>query len=352
MIYSISLVYGILCTYYYDRFCNKKQISVYLLCILPIIFFWILIIGGQFGVGTDYESYLNIFTSNSEVEIYKIKNELLFYYIVCFFQYIKLDGQILFFVFAIINICLFFVICRKVTNKYSWLFLFLYVTVSTLFHNQMNGLRQCTATYFITLALIYLSEEQKKKFFILVLIGAGFHISSLAILLFYPLRKVTYKYKTAFSLLILSALFSLFSFENIIKNITIYTYYSSYSNSEYLADIPFIGKFTKLLILPFYLLALSLLRKKNLSFNSLRLYNIGITAYIIKNLFLISSLTNRVGYFFLLISIMPLFYYLKEAMKYEKKTFIIIIYSLLFIYMTKILLIPKGEYYYNSIFLQ
>lgn len=170
MIYCLNLVYGILCSYYYDKYCNKKKVGSYIVVAFFISIIWILIVGGQYGIGTDYYSYLDIFSLKSDIEIYKIKNEFLFYWIVSFFYDINLGGQFLFFVFAFINSFLFFIICRKITYNHTWFFLFLYITVSSLFHNQMNGIRQCTATYFVTLAIIYLSEEKKIDFYCLYLL--------------------------------------------------------------------------------------------------------------------------------------------------------------------------------------
>ena len=76
----------------------------------------------------------------------------------------------------------------------------------------MNGIRQCTATYFVTLAIIYLSEEKKNRFLLFVFVAMGFHASSLIILVAYFLRNITYNYRLAVFLLIVSSLFSLLSF--------------------------------------------------------------------------------------------------------------------------------------------
>lgn len=353
MIYCLNLVYGILCSYYYDKYCNKKKVGSYIVVAFFISIIWILIVGGQYGIGTDYYSYLDIFSLKSDIEIYKIKNEFLFYWIVSFFYDINLGGQFLFFVFAFINSFLFFIICRKITYNHTWLFLFLYITVSSLFHNQMNGIRQCTATYFVTLAIIYLSEEKKNRFLLFVFVAMGFHASSLIILVAYFLRNITYNYRLAVFLLIVSSLFSLLSFNNIIKSIVPYIYmYSSYADSEYLADISFIGKITKIIVLPFYLYSLNILKRNRLSSISFKLYNIGITAYILKTICLVSSVTSRIGYLSFLISVIPLFFYLEDLMTYNKKKFLFILYCLCVVYVIKVLIIPKGEYTFDSFFLQ
>lgn len=127
--------------------------------------------------------------------------------------------------------------------------------------------------------------------------------------------------------------------------------YSHYAESEYLAEVPFLGKITKVFLLPIYLYSLVVLKSNFLSTREYRLFVVGIIAYSLKNICLVSSVTNRIGFYFMLLSIFPIYYLLRYLQKTRQTKKVYLVYCILILsYCVKVLLFPKGEYSYNSIY--
>lgn len=352
MVFLLLLLYGSLAFYAYGKKGCQYSYITSLFYLSPFIALWIFIIGGQLGVGTDYYSYLAIFEGKKDLAYYAFKREFCFYGIVSFFQNLNVGGQFYFYLFAFLYVLLYIGIVRKITNRNYVLFFFLFVTVSTMVHSQMNGIRQCTAVYFVTLAFLELIQGKKKFFFIYVIIAAGFHVSSIAILLLYFIRKISLTKKAAKYLVIITAAVSFISFDDIIKDLVlIVPQYSHYADSEYLQQgISVLNKMTKLATLPIYYLAISLYDNKSLSVKDTRFFQMGMIAYFIKTVCIVSSVTYRFGHFFFVLSILPIFYYLSVLKDRNLKSFIFWCVYLTLLYCMKILLFPSAEYSYNSIF--
>lgn len=65
-------------------------------------------------------------------------------------------------------ILFFYLILKRIDLKYIFLFILLYITITGLFNNQLNALRQATAIYMGTYALILIVERKKWKAFFLL----------------------------------------------------------------------------------------------------------------------------------------------------------------------------------------
>lgn len=352
MIFLILLFYGAIAFYAYERNFNQCSHLSSLLYFSPFIALWVFIIGGQLGVGTDYYSYLDIFEGKKDLQFYANKGEYCFYGIVYLFQSLNFCGQFYFYFFALLNILVYIAILKKTTNCNYALFFFLFVTVSTMVHSQMNGIRQCTAVFFVTLGFVELIQGRKKFFFIYVLMAAGFHISAIAILLLYFLKKVSLSKWSAKFWIFVTAIISFVSLDNIIKDvILILPEYSHYADSEYMDQgVSVLNKMTKLATFPLYYFSISIIDKKNMSIENMRLFQVGIVAYLIKTVCIVSTVTYRFGHFFFILSLIPIFYYLCYLRKKNFTYFSLWCAYLFFLYCLKILLFPSSEYLYNSIF--
>lgn len=157
MIFLINVI--ISCGYLYITR-NVKKIS--LLYCFPIIFLWTFILGFQYGVGTDYFSYLNIYNSEAGLSRYFYKKEFLFFYFVSFLRILSSNGQIFFILVSLIENCLFFYYLKLMINnqliskrKLS-LFIFLFLCFGTNFYNQMNGIRQYFNIYLLSICVFYI----------------------------------------------------------------------------------------------------------------------------------------------------------------------------------------------------
>ena len=163
MIFTLNLLYSLWCSsklcYVYEHSNIQKKFLYYFLLFTPLWFIWLLICGGQYGVGTDYFSYYEIF-KNVSSDYYYNKSEWLFAWIIEICHDIGLSPQGLFFVFYFINFVFFFKILFRLENKTVFLFVLLYITLSSAFNNQLNGLRQYSAIYIITYAIINFCEDR------------------------------------------------------------------------------------------------------------------------------------------------------------------------------------------------
>ena len=93
------------------------------------------------------------------------------------------------FVFVVITLLesvLFFIICIKFDKNNPEIFILLYIVLSSLFHNQMNAVRQSIAVYFVTLSILYLIDKRWKEFVLLIVIAFTFHNSVLLFILLLP----------------------------------------------------------------------------------------------------------------------------------------------------------------------
>ena len=353
MIYLLFLLLGCVAFSTYDSLhFRNTYISIFYLS--PFIALWIFIVGGQLDVGTDYYSYLKIFTNKDSASFYLERNEYAFFAIISFFQTLGFYGQFYFYLFAAISVLADIQISRKVANSHYALFFFLFMTVSSLFHNQMNTLRQCTAVYFFTLSVIDFLRGKRIWSIILLLVAIGFHISAIGLLPIYLfLKKVSLGPRIAIILILSTSLLSIVSFDNMIVYVAnLIPRYAHYANSEYFeSGVNIFNKLTKLVYVPIYLLSIYSLRTLKLSKLEFHLFQLGLLACLLRNLSVVSSITNRFGFYFYILSLLPIFYYLREIQQTNKNLFLMISGYILAIYILKVVAFPTGEYAYNSIFI-
>ncbi|MDM1096707.1 EpsG family protein [Myroides odoratimimus] len=336
-------------------------VSTSLVCIL-----WTLILGSQNAVGTDYISYFSIFSNAKYLEYYKdVKAEYLFYFIVKACNYLSFNGQDIFYVFAFITSYLFFKIVRLVERKEVVVLTYLYLTVSTLFHYQMNGLRQSVAVFFFTIAILYYLKRDKKIFFLYFFLSVFMHKSAIIIMPVFLLlsnRKIlSFLERNLFKILILSSILCLLQLDFVIEKILGLTGafrnivdYSNYTDSEYIQDISLTNKLSKIMYVPIYWYIIDFFYRKNnvfkLSEFERKLLVIGVVSFCLRNLFLISSITNRVGLFFLLFSTIPIMYLIRELRLKNFKLQITFIITYIFIlYFMKVVVFPFEVYSYKSV---
>ena len=218
----------------------------------------------------------------------------------------------------------------------------------------MNTLRQCTAVYFFTLSVIDFLRGKRIWSIILLLVAIGFHISAIGLLPIYLfLKKVSLGPRIAIILILSTSLLSIVSFDNMIVYVAnLIPRYAHYANSEYFeSGVNIFNKLTKLVYVPIYLLSIYSLRTLKLSKLEFHLFQLGLLACLLRNLSVVSSITNRFGFYFYILSLLPIFYYLREIQQTNKNLFLMISGYILAIYILKVVAFPTGEYAYNSIFI-
>lgn len=352
MLYILFLFSGLMAFYVYDKQYHDKSYSFLLLYISPFIALWTFFIGGQLNVGTDYYSYLGIFNGKADLSFYLNKGEVFFYGLVHAFQSWGFEGQFFFYLFALLYVFLYLAIAKNVGHNYTLLF-FLFVTVSTMLHSQMNGIRQCTAVYFVTLALLELLQEKKKNFFVYVILATGFHISAISIIFLFFFRNIILTSRLAKVLIIITAILAFIPADEIIKQlIVVVPQYSHYAESDYLQQgVSVSNKLTKLILFPLYYYSVSIIETHKISAKDMRIFQFGLFSYLIKTICIVSSVTYRFGHYFFILSIFPLFYYLIDLQKRNFKLYVLSILYLIALYSLKVIVFPIGEYLYSSVFI-
>jgi hypothetical protein len=295
---------------------------------------------------------------NGEKNYFFRNGEFLFSFIIMICNYVGLKGQALFFVFYAIGFFFFFLILKRLQIRYIYLYVILYITVSSLFNNQLNLLRQILALYIGTYSIILYLENKKLPSIILILIASRIHLSALGFFVIYLIRLFyTEKQSVYYILLVVSiALGLLFKIEwlNILLNIKILPWeYLNYINNE--IEYQNISRvLTKYIFIPFYLFAIiSLVGKNKLTKKESMLFFIGFISFCLRIVTLNITLFSRIAESFLLLSIFPVYFYFREILKKKQCFwFSLIIWSLFLLYFFKTIILsaPGEEYFYRSIY--
>lgn len=352
MVYLINIIISVAYSYILRKN-NKISLSMY----IPIMLLWVLILGGQDGVGTDYYSYKKIYEEHYVLGRFYKAGEYLFYYFVIFFSKFIKNGQFLFFFDAIIKVILFFIILKKtVSNKFSYIFIFLYLSYSTIFYNQMNGIRNYLAGYFFTIGLIYLLEN--KKVFFLFFLGLGNFIHKTCLYMFSIFFinikiKKNISSKKLYMFLILGLVLAFLPLKEIIRNISgkvIPTYSHYFTSQFYENEMEVINKISRIIWLPFYFESIKLI-EVNKNYKEKILIKYGILGYFIRLFTVAVPIFSRLAIYFSILEIYPIFYLVIYYLKKEKILKLLVLVFLIFIFIgSKILIFPKGEYLYKTIF--
>lgn len=329
-----------------------KNFFEFIVYIFPIICIFIIALWLQKGVGTDYYSYFNIASSGIGLGRFLNKGEY-FSYGLLKLAWILKDPQ-LFFLFSAIIKMIFFSLALYEINKLGYklsLFLFLYFTLSLVFFNQFNLIRQYIAAYIIFYAVLLLNKNKYIHYIIFVFMASMFHDSAIFLLILVLIKikfsKEIISNRLLISLILIILALYFINIESIIKNILLSVEsYKHLVNSEYFTGKMSISgiltKIPKILAVLYITLKISKQKIKN---EDIFMINISKIAILILIFSFSTSLMWRIYQYFDLFLSIPLLVMYNNTRKYNK-----IIYSYLLIFLLiKILIIPKGEYLYNSI---
>ncbi|WP_314941853.1 EpsG family protein [Porphyromonas endodontalis] len=335
---------------------------------VPIVLFvisWILFVGGQYGVGTDYFSYLEKFSDIDSAEV-AFSNEYVFLSIIKLSKDIWNNPQITFFLLSLIFVTFLYILMKESMDKGDWwIYFFIFVTFSTAFNNQFNAIRQYLAIVILSLAFILLLRKKHLPALLFFTIGFGIHKSGIIFiaiaLILYLLSRCKISNKILYLLLIVSSLVPLLSsvyFDQIPflieQVITLGLGYQRYlqGKADYVMSLSPINIYSKLVFLPFFMTAIYM--RKRLVFNDFenKLFSTGIFFYALKLMCLASSITNRLGMSFELLMIFPLVFLLRYLNTKSPTTSFLIFIFFAFLYILKVTISPEREYIYDSIFFQ
>ncbi len=320
---------------------------------------WTLMIGSQLNVGSDYYSYLGTFRDGTNMRYLLYGKSYLFVYFVKFMWLLGIKGQGIYFVIAFIECLIFLKIMTGVFEyKKLYIALFIFICFSTVFNNQMNGIRQYIAIYMVTLSTVYFLKKKYIYWGLLFFSSIFFHKSSLfllplfGILLFFKDKVMNYKLQIA--LIVLGVILANINFMELLKQILPTIGYRHYLYNGKLYEISFKSKIVELFFAPFFIYVVykfGTLKKLKLSDLERNLFNIGVIGFIIKLATLSLNVLNRFNSYFEIFMIFPfVFFFMKAKGKKNKHIKILLWLAILGIYTLKVTLFAVREYSYNSIF--
>lgn len=354
MIYFFVSIVSVLMTYYIEKSNFKK--TQFLIFFLPIMAVWIIILGFQDGVGTDYEAYIRIFESQKELRLYYHKSEYLFYHLVLLLRKISSNSQILFIVVSTIQVVLTSIIFKKLKEYgYSlWLIVFLYVVYSGIFFNQMNILRQYIALPFLVFSVFSIIEKKYIRYLIYIIIGSLFHRSILLMLplvLFRSLLLKKYKRSTYILVIIFLLGLSVVGMSNIMIFVIgrIVPTYAAYLESSYAEASGFKLQVVKYLYLPIFFYSLVAVKHIKSQCNIL-LFNLGFISYglffILADMEILLRIYNYLSFF----TIFPIYHLMKHLIGKKKYIDLGIVFCVFVgLFVMKVVYFPSKEYLYDSI---
>lgn len=356
MIYISYLTFSFFYLYGLKKYSNEKSSIKIITILFPIIILWVIIIGGQYGVGTDYFSYIDIFNGN-KLNLYEYQQEYLFVYFVEFCNSIGLYGQSLFFIISLFSIIVLLKIGLKITSpQYLYLFFFLFVCYSTVFNNQMNTIRQYIVVYLFSYLILLINQRHYILGSLLLAISIFIHHSSFILIFFVFVllwgRNISSK-KILYFIVLGGFLGGIITRPEFIEYIArTFDFYSYFFDNGSLNETSLMGRIVKYTFLPLYLLAISKLNDFQLSDNEKKLFSIGVISYSLKIAFLTLGTVQRIGWYFEILMCIPLLYLLIYLKNRTSKMFIPILLFILIIYAIKVILFAEREYSYDSYFLK
>lgn len=319
-------------------------ICVLLLSVLP---------GLQFEVGVDYNTYAEIFKAHGE--LFNENSEYFFYYLILLLSNLGFHYQSFFILISIINAIILITIIEKLADHDfdRWLIFLFVFSVTGVLHNQMNLIRNYSASFVFILAFIYRLEGKFLAVLLLSVLGMTMHntfflaLTTLVIPQSYCNKKFYKNYIVGFLLTILFGLSEL----PIILALELFPQYSSYFTTN-IHDIQIASFISKTLNIPIHVLFLFLIRDKIHNLNDFELKIIWFWS-ITSNLYILLIFyepATRIYIYFQLLNTIPYYFLFKEIKKIPGKV-ILLLYALA-PYLYKIVVFNSAEYSYKSIILQ
>ncbi len=356
MVFFLNYVYSILSAYLIGKNYARVRVSAgaFLGVLLPVFLIWLSICGGQYDVGADYWAYHDFFCGEYSYK-FRESGEYLFAWIISLCNSLGLYGQSLFYVFYGINFYFFYLIIKRIDLKYIFLFILLYITVTSLFNNQLNVLRQATAIYMGTYALMLIVEKKKWKAFFFIVLSGLIHRSAFFLLAALGMTKLVNRLvpKSLFVLLCISLCCSFVLRVEMLELITPYLsdLYASYIMGQESEDKSILLKITKFIFIPFYLLALFRFKEMELTERETAFFKWGFLSFCLRLMVLNMSIVYRMFDYFLLLSIFPLYYYLRYLVRNNRRfVFVVILFLLSVFYALKVTIFASAEYLYESVY--
>lgn len=328
-----------------------------LLIMLPALLLYFFVAAFQYGVGTDYFSYVEIYQSEEKQNYYYNKGELLFFGLNQYLNWMDLPAQSIFIAISFIQSLLIFVYFKKIKTNgiILWLFFVIFFTVTNIYNNQLNLLRQFVVVALLPILTFIVFERRWLKFLIVVFIGYLFHASALFLLFMIPIYFLQSRIKASNIVLyfILSAggYYYLGGMAGgIVKNYL--QAYQHYVSSELAVGFSLMLFITKLYYLPVFLYFF-LTYKKQETMPWQYLHFMVVIFSMTYWFFLLSlsfGIAERLYYYLTFFYIFPIYYLLHRSIKNNNGFEFTLLFTYIVLpYFAKVTFLARGEYLYNSV---
>ncbi len=355
-LYSFFLIY--FCSVKKNKSYNSFHSKAFCFAIIFPALYWLLLLGMQYYVGTDYPTYYKLFETN-QTKLYQNNFEYGFVIICNLIHKFNLSAQSGFFVISFIDVLFFCLFMMKFKFTRPEIFLIVYFCCATAFVNQQNALRQYAAMNIFLFAFYYLYKKSFLRYLLLVLLAGAFHRSAILLVVVYPLRILFtyYSKKNLYLELLCGIIFCFIGLDSLITWFVQFTPYASYLGSACFLNgnrKELINILTKVIYIPFFVKAIHC--SENYSKKEKFLLGNGVFFYSVKLVSMSSFFLSRFSMYFDVLAYSPLYlYFVFLVEKYQKKKYAKIFELFIFLcvvvapYLLKTIVAPSGEYLYQSI---
>lgn len=341
---------------------SVKSLPAFLILYSPLIYIMAIVSSTQYGVGTDYFEYKLTYFDLDRVERFYNKSEYLFYYIFRLVRWSSLGDQAIFYISSIFNTLVIFITVYKLNKRYGYKIIvvfFIFFTVTNIFHNQMNGIRQYMALGLFPLILMYLYEKSYIRFLLLGLLAFFLHKTSLVFILFIPsfiFSRCSKRFQLwSFMIIPLLLMIGGSLFQALITEYL--PMYRHYLTNEYGQKLPISSLFSKLYYIPVFIVFWFLYvndKLESVGFGGLSrvLVSVWCITYWFLILYLDFGFMYRIAMYFVFFYIFPIYWVLIYFYKKGNTPCVLFfVMYLLLPYLLKVTLLAKGEFlYFNYIF--
>lgn len=326
-----------------------------LIAMLPAFILYFFVAGLQYDVGTDYFAYRDIFQEEERHWYYFQKREYAFFGLNQFLNWLNLPAQSIFLVISFIQSFLIFLYFKKIkqVGVILWVFFVVFFTVTNIYNNQLNGLRQYVAITGIPLFTIFLHERKLLHSLGLLVVLSFFHNTAWLLTIFYPIFYIQNKFNINLLVLFIISAVGYFFAGGFIYDLTsfILPNYLHYLQSD-LSEPHTISVFlTKLYYLPLVFYFYIIYRKDNTiigSYIHFMLFVFSITYWFFL-LALSVGIATRLYYYFIFFYIFPIYYILHyNYVRNRSIEFLFILVYIVFPYFLKVTALAKAEFLYDS----
>ncbi len=326
--------------------------------IFPALY-WLLLLGSQYYVGSDYPTYYTYF-EGANLQLYASRHEYALVFICALIHALHLPAQSGFFIYSFVDILFFCLFIFKFNFERKDLFLLIYFCVATAFINQQNALRQYAAMNIFLLAFYYCYKKEFIKYLLFILLASTFHLSAILLIVIYPLRLLFCRYskKILYIELLFGVIFCFYGLDSVITWFVKFTPYAFYLTSSYFLEDNrkgIVNILTKIIYLLFFVQAIRF--SKTYSVKEKFLLSSGVFFYSVKLISMSSYFLSRFSMYFDVASYFPLYLYFAHLVKEKRKYEYLHIFELFIFlcvvigtYLVKTLFVPSKEYIYQSIF--